>query len=412
MSHRREDLRQDFILRLCETRGQFSSRDFGKNLIAIAFKMSIDAPSNRKTKKAQRDTERHGKGRKRKHDETIDLPDGVEQEGEPTRDLMLEKTGNDTVAGTAPAVKAPKTKKQKRIPSDTGNGVDHEEGPTGDATKRASTKTTQASTEQPKSMDANSTSSKARPDVTPADRKARTLARNLRKRRKDKEARGVFATPGIAAASGVTAAVEDNASGDAAPDPENTDPTAIKSGAKFILFIGNLPFATTDTALQAHFKKLSPFTLRHRTDPSTGKSKGFAFLEFENYDRMETCLKKYHHTLFDPDDYREDKGKFGGVGGERAKAGKNRARQINVELTAGGGGKGEGRKEKIRDKNVHLEEERQRRAEQEMSEQAAAGVGRKGGKRGMGGKEKEKENGEEGVSTAGVHPSRLAMMKG
>ncbi|KAK0362155.1 hypothetical protein LTR59_003264 [Friedmanniomyces endolithicus] len=356
--------------------------------------MSIDAPSNRKTKKAQRDTERHGKGRKRKHDETIDLPDGVEQEGELTPDLILEKTGNDTVAGTAPAVKAPKTKKQKRILSDSGNGVDNEERPTGDATKRAPTKTTQPSTEQPKSKDANSTSSK--------------IPRNLRKRRKDKEARGIFATPGTAAADEATTAVGDNASGDAAPNPENTDPTATKSGAKFILFIGNLPFATTDTALQAHFKKLSPFTLRHRTDPSTGKSKGSAFLEFENYDRMETCLKKYHHTLFDPDDYREDKGKFGGVGGERAKAGKNRGRQINVELTAGGGGKGEGRKEKIRDKNVHLEEERQRRAEQEMSEQAAGGLGTRGGKRGVVGKEK----GGEEVSTPGVHPSRLAMMKG
>jgi len=55
-----------------------------------------------------------------------------------------------------------------------------------------------------------------------------------------------------------------------------------------------------------------------------------------------------------------------------------------------------------------LEEERQRRAEQEMSEQAAGGLGTRGGKRGVVGKEK----GGEEVSTPGVHPSRLAMMKG
>ncbi|KAK0266688.1 hypothetical protein LTR91_022512 [Friedmanniomyces endolithicus] len=367
--------------------------------------MSIDAPSNKKAKKAQRDTERHGKGRKRKHDETNDLPDGVEQDGEASPGLVPNKPNTDAVADTAPAVKAPKAKKQKRVLSGSGDAVDGEEGRTGDATAAIrKEQTIQVSNEEPKSKDAESTSSKTRPDVTPTDRKARTLARNLRKRRKDKEARGIFTTPAILAENGAAPATDDEPAGDT-QTPEDADTTATKSGAKFILFIGNLPFTTTDTALRAHFKKLSPFTLRHRTDPSTGKSKGFAFLEFENYDRMETCLKKYHHTLFDPDDYREDKGKFGGVGGERAKAGKNRGRQINVELTAGGGGKGEGRKEKIRDKNVHLEEERQRRAEQEMSEQAAGGLGMRGGKRGV----VEKE---EGVSAVGMHPSRLAMMKG
>ncbi|KAK3065698.1 hypothetical protein LTR53_018128, partial [Teratosphaeriaceae sp. CCFEE 6253] len=185
------------------------------------------------------------------------------------------------------------------------------------------------------------------------------------------------------------------------------------SRSRFILFIGNLPFSTTDAALQAHFKRLMPFTLRHRTDPATKKSKGFAFLEFENYDRMETCLKKYHHTLFDPEDYRAEVGKFGGEQAAKRKrnTGKKGGRLINVELTAGGGGKSEARAEKIREKNGNLEEERARGAEQEALEQAAEAKkgGGKGDRRAPG--HRKKVEGATGGGTEGVHPSRLAMLK-
>jgi nucleolar protein 6 len=142
---------------------------------------------------------------------------------------------------------------------------------------------------------------------------------------------------------------------------------------RFILFVGNLPYSATDVALRAHFKKLEPYTLRHRTDPKTKKSKGFAFLEFENYDRMKTCLKLYHHSMFDPNGTQPVADEVGDGEEDSAsklknvKDGKN-ARRINVELTAGGGGKAEGRKEKIRAKNERLGEQRQRRAEAERKE--------------------------------------------
>lgn len=29
------------------------------------------------------------------------------------------------------------------------------------------------------------------------------------------------------------------------------------------------------------------------------KSKGYAFLEFDGYDHMKTCLKLFHHSMFD-----------------------------------------------------------------------------------------------------------------
>lgn len=44
------------------------------------------------------------------------------------------------------------------------------------------------------------------------------------------------------------------------------------------------------------------------------KCRGFGFVEFEAFDRMQTCLKLYHHSSFDD--------------------GKSPARKINVELTS------------------------------------------------------------------------------
>ncbi|KAF7189192.1 putative RNA-binding protein [Pseudocercospora fuligena] len=148
---------------------------------------------------------------------------------------------------------------------------------------------------------------------------------------------------------------------------------------RFIVFVGNLPYKTTDSSLDKHFAKLKPYTLRHRTDPKTKKSKGFAFLEFENYDRMKTCLKLYHHSLFDPEAIERGEAPIepgaetteplpaqdDAFRGRHQKKKKETARRINVELTAGGGGKTDERKEKIKAKNAKLDEERKRRAEEE-----------------------------------------------
>lgn len=193
------------------------------------------------------------------------------------------------------------------------------------------------------------------------------------------------------------------------------DTTKASTKSRFIVFVGNLPYKTTDDSLKKHFKKLQPFTLRHRTDPKTKKSKGFAFLEFENYDRMKTCLKLYHHSMFDPENVAEDGADLTGEPekeqlNSRGKK-KTQARKINVELTAGGGGKTDARKEKIKAKNEKLDEERQRRAEAERKEREKKA--RKEQKNGRGAKKAEKEE----AATAGanaahgdIHPSRLAQM--
>lgn len=89
------------------------------------------------------------------------------------------------------------------------------------------------------------------------------------------------------------------------------------------------------------------FIFRYCIDLKMKKSKGFVFLEFENYDCMKICLKFYYYIMFDLDDK-----EYGGSGKGNGRGG----RRINVEFMVGGGGLIEGRKEKIKVKNVRFEE--------------------------------------------------------
>src|SRR2546423_1647341 len=97
---------------------------------------------------------------------------------------------------------------------------------------------------------------------------------------------------------------------------------------RFILFVGNLPYSATTSQIESHFSKLAPKSIRHSTDKSTGRSKGFAFLEFSGYDKMKTCLKLYHHSIFESE--ASNKGTD-----TKHKDKKKAGRRINVELTDG-----------------------------------------------------------------------------
>ncbi|KFX99856.1 hypothetical protein V490_01601 [Pseudogymnoascus sp. VKM F-3557] len=150
--------------------------------------------------------------------------------------------------------------------------------------------------------------------------------------------------------------------------------TAIAAGekapARFIVFVGNLPFTATVASITEHFAAVHPVSVRNLTqkeDPT--KSRGIAFVEFEGYDHMKTCLKTYHHSEFD------DK--------------KSPARKINVELTAGGGGNTKARKGKIAEKNSKLTEQRTRRIGEEE-------------------KQKLVKRGVPEEDQSGIHPSRRA----
>jgi nucleolar protein 6 len=213
---------------------------------------------------------------------------------------------------------------------------------------------------------------------------------------------------------------------------------------RFILFIGNLPYSTTPEAITHHFRALQPFEVRCMTDKVTKKFRGTAFLEFPNYDKMKTCLKLYHHSLFDPEahlhadadeDATPDASKEPGNSNNKAsrnskpdskpepprpvkdtqqqwqKSRVDKTRRINVELTAGGGGgKSAARRQKIHDKNAKLAEERERFAKKEADEREK--------KRLEGGDAKGKGTGANADTADGdenrgnVHPSRLRRMRG
>ena len=328
--------------------------------------MPHDQPLNRKDKKAQRDGERKKKGKKRKHEDIEE-----QQEDELQKDIIpLDANPNGNLASETSHDQSlnRKDKKAQR---------DAERKKKGKKRKHDEVEEQQEDELQkdfiPLEANANGKMDAAAPVANATSPIPETITPKPKKRKKSKQ--------------------HPTQDGDEGDPTEPTD----KSRPRFILFVGNLPYDTTDTSLQSHFKKLAPFTLRHRTDPKTKKSKGFAFLEFENYDRMKTCLKLYHHSMFDP--FKAD-GEVDAEEGEGKKAKKGKGgRRINVELTAGGGGKNEDRKAKIKAKNVRLEEQRRRRAEAERKEKAEATPVKK----------EPVSNGGEN-DTSDIHPSRLARM--
>ncbi|TGZ77975.1 hypothetical protein EX30DRAFT_366234 [Ascodesmis nigricans] len=136
--------------------------------------------------------------------------------------------------------------------------------------------------------------------------------------------------------------------GDGGVDSEEAAAGAEKN-IRFIAFVGNLPYTATKESLETHFKSVEPASVRLITDKADpSKCKGYAFVEFEKYDRMKFCLEKLHHSMFDD--------------------GVSEPRKINIELTAGGGGKTSHRRQKLAEKNQKLNEQRRRRYEAEMSE--------------------------------------------
>ncbi|KAJ8058525.1 hypothetical protein OCU04_012708 [Sclerotinia nivalis] len=155
---------------------------------------------------------------------------------------------------------------------------------------------------------------------------------------------------------------------------------AESKAARFIVFIGNLPFTATTASIKNHFAAVKPASVRHLTEKGNPtKSRGCAFLEFEGYDHMKTCLKQFHQSTFND--------------------GISAPRKVNVELTAGGGGNTKDRRSKIKGKNEKLNEQRVRQAQEADNPKVS------------------KNKAVEGVQhvlaeDSGVHPSRKARIGG
>jgi len=128
-----------------------------------------------------------------------------------------------------------------------------------------------------------------------------------------------------------------------------------KDKQRYILFVGNLRYLTSQDAIQEHFSACDPPpTIRLLTpkpkkgsQATTTKSKGCAFLEFTSRNALQQALKLHHSTLD--------------------------GRKINVELTAGGGGKSEQRLNKLKQRNKDLETQRKKRVEKKQGDTQCKG---------------------------------------
>ncbi|GAQ44706.1 hypothetical protein AtubIFM55763_008604 [Aspergillus tubingensis] len=200
---------------------------------------------------------------------------------------------------------------------------------------------------EPEAMDVDETPAEkepvaeAEPEVTKEEKKEKKKDKKEKKDKKDKKSKKEKKQ-------------QEETNTEAQPTNGETEEAAEQEGqnkknARFICFVGNLPYSADKESLTKHFEKITPVSVRVATqvDKPT-KCRGFGFIEFDNYDRMKTCLKLYHHSMFND--------------------GKYPPRRINVELTAGGGGNSKDRKEKIEAKNKKLFEERQRNAKEIQKE--------------------------------------------
>jgi len=67
----------------------------------------------------------------------------------------------------------------------------------------------------------------------------------------------------------------------------------------FRLFVGNLPYNTTEAELREHFSAVGPLTYIHLpTDRETGRPRGFAFVEFNDRAHAEEAVRRFNNQLF------------------------------------------------------------------------------------------------------------------
>lgn len=234
------------------------------------------------------------------------------------------------------------------------------------------------------------------PEETPAastskwDAPIETSTKSKSKRSKEKKAKQKAEAEGAAAPAASSSKGKEKASdeveeGQAATDGE-AKAESKKSGKKdakqrFILFVGHLAYRTTATQVADHFEqhtgskpsvrllttKPTPATAYHKANPS--KSRGMAFIEFQDTNGLRAALDLHHSTL------------DGNV--------------INVELTAGGGGAGEQRKKKLQERNERIGTQRKRKAGEDDDEAAddAEDGEADAGEFGQGAKKKQKTRG-------------------
>ena len=100
------------------------------------------------------------------------------------------------------------------------------------------------------------------------------------------------------------------------------------------MYVGNIPFSTSDDELRDLFGQFGEVTDVHvPEDRDTGRPRGFAFVTLDSKDAMENAIKELDGSDFGGRDLRvneakprEDRGGGGGRGGNRGGGGGGRDR--------------------------------------------------------------------------------------
>lgn len=65
------------------------------------------------------------------------------------------------------------------------------------------------------------------------------------------------------------------------------------------LFVGNLPYNTTEAELREHFSAVGPLSyLAVPTDRETGRPRNFAFVEFADRAQADEAIRRFNNQLF------------------------------------------------------------------------------------------------------------------
>ncbi|XP_060524148.1 RNA-binding protein squid isoform X2 [Cylas formicarius] len=89
---------------------------------------------------------------------------------------------------------------------------------------------------------------------------------------------------------------DQNGGGDAPPDSGSADTPGKDDDRK--LFVGGLSWETTDKELRDHFGKYGEIdSINVKTDPTTGRSRGFAFIVFKDAASIDKVTAISEHTI-------------------------------------------------------------------------------------------------------------------
>lgn len=78
-----------------------------------------------------------------------------------------------------------------------------------------------------------------------------------------------------------------------------SDPWKEKEKMAKKIYVGNLPYAVTEDDLREMFEKMGEVqSIKIITDPATGRSKGFGFVEMTNDEEADKAISSLNGTTF------------------------------------------------------------------------------------------------------------------